>query len=312
MVAAALMLGLAPSPVRAQSAADVAAARELFIEGSELSKEGQWEHARDRFERSLALKRSAITLYSLGVAQMNIGQHVEALESFRAFLAYPESETAEPYVGPAETAIERLERRVAKLDIRIEPRGIAGLTVMVDRVAIPPAALGVPRLVNAGKHIIRAEAPGYGSATTAVTVAEAQTAPVVLRLTQSGQAGGLSDPMLPAPRGPHPRDGGEQAPSDFPVGPVTLMIGGGVVFGVGLAVGLVGVAEAGDAPSADSPEADSAKTKAIAGDVVAGVGVAAAAAGLIWLLVDDGEPEASAWVPRPLSQGGAAGLRWSF
>jgi hypothetical protein len=133
-------------------------------------------------------------------------------------------------------------------------------------------------------------------------VAEAERASVVLKLLRSDD-----------PNADQPGETGAESGS-FPVGPVVLMVGGGVVFGVGLAVGLIGVAEAGDAPSPDGEEADAAKTKALAGDVVAGVGIATAAAGLIWLLVDDGDAEAttSAWTPEPWAQGPVGGLRWTF
>ena len=53
-----LLVALVPLPAAAQSAADVAAARELFIEGAELAKAGRWQEARDRYERSLALNQT--------------------------------------------------------------------------------------------------------------------------------------------------------------------------------------------------------------------------------------------------------------
>jgi len=54
--ALALAVGvLGAAGARAQSAADVTAARDLFIEGSRLAEKGKWTEARDRYERSLAL-----------------------------------------------------------------------------------------------------------------------------------------------------------------------------------------------------------------------------------------------------------------
>lgn len=299
---ATLVIG-APTAA-AQSAADVAAARELFIEGSQLGRAGRWEQARDRFARSLELKRAAITLYSLGVAQMSIGQHVEALESFRAFLAEPVTDTTTTYVDPARGAIDELERRVAHLDIDVRPANAEGLVISVDRVDVPSAALGLPRLVNAGKHIVRARAPGYASRTAAITVAEAETKAVVLVLRPEGVA------VDPAP---------DAATSgDFPTGPVLVMASGGVVAATGIGVGLAGVAEAGDAPHADSPEADRARTKATVGDVLAAVGVGAALAGFLWLILDDDDdasavgdarpPRDAAWRPRVSPDG----VAWSF
>lgn len=297
----ALSLVVGPTPAAGQSAADVAAARDLFIEGSELSKAGRWEEARDRFERSLALKRAPITLYSLGVAQMSSGKHVEALESFRAFLAEPVTDTTQTYVEPARGAIEELEQRVAHLDIDVRPANLAGLVVTIDREEVPSAALGMPRLVNAGDHVVRAAAPGYASRTMAVTVAEAETKPVVVVLSRTG----ASEDIAPEP----------DASGDFPTGPVVLMAAGGAATIAGIGVGLAGVAEAGDAPRADSPEADAAKTKATVGDVVAAVGVGTAIAGLLWLLLDDdapagAPPEASAAGLRPRIT--PRGVAWSF
>ena len=68
-----LAVALVAQAAQAQSAADVAAARELFIEGAQLAREGKWVEARGRYERSLALKRAPMTLYRLGVAQMSSG-----------------------------------------------------------------------------------------------------------------------------------------------------------------------------------------------------------------------------------------------
>jgi hypothetical protein len=92
------------------------------------------------------------------------------------------------------------------------------------------------------------------------------------------------------------------------------LAGGAGVFVVGLAVGLAGLSEAGDAPASEGDEADAARTKGLAGDIVAGVGIAAAAAGLIWLIVYDGEPEPEAAVGamRPWSHGSASGLQITF
>src|SRR5947208_2586858 len=73
----------------AQPVDDVTQARELFREGSKLAEAGSWELARERFARSVKLKRAPLTLYNLGVAQQETGRMVDAIDSFRAFLAQP-------------------------------------------------------------------------------------------------------------------------------------------------------------------------------------------------------------------------------
>src|SRR5271170_2496434 len=104
LVALALALFSTP-PASAQAPPDIAHARDLFIEGSKLSDNGDWEGARDRFERSLKIKRAALTLYNLGIAQQETGRLVSAVESFRAFLALPVEPATQGYVDPVRTVV---------------------------------------------------------------------------------------------------------------------------------------------------------------------------------------------------------------
>src|SRR3954471_21248715 len=85
---AAMILVASRAP--AEPTDDVNRARDLFVEGAKLSEAGKWEAARERFEQSLKLKRSALTLYNLGIAQQETGHVVDAVESYRGFLAMPE------------------------------------------------------------------------------------------------------------------------------------------------------------------------------------------------------------------------------
>jgi tetratricopeptide (TPR) repeat protein len=307
MVLGVVLVG---GPAAAESPADIAAARELFKQGVAASKQGNWEEAVDKLSRSLALKRAPIAHYTLGVAQQNTGRLVEALENLRAFLASPREEATDLYREPAQKAIAELEPRVGRVAITIKPGKIPELKVHIDTEAVPAIALDQQRLVNPGSHLVKAEAPGFQSAQKRFEVTEGGSAAVELVLfpeEDKPDEPTLADqPTAPA----EPAD----ADAAFPTGPVVLMAGGAAVFGVGLAVGLVGLSEAGDAPSSEGDEADAARAKGLAGDIVAGVGIAAAAAGLIWLIVYDGEPEpeAATSAVRPWSQGSAMGLTLSF
>jgi len=318
---ALLLLALVPGPASAQSAADVAAARELFIEGAELAKAGRWEQARDRYERSLALKPAAMTRYSLGVAQMSTGMLVEALESFRAFLQEPSSGASEPYRAPATEAVARLEQRVGRVTIEVEPASTAGLAVTLDDEAVPVAALGRPRLVNPGSHALAATAPGYEPAAQQVSLAEGGSEQVTLTLIPLAPPPAPPAPPpqpwqpSPAPT-PPPRDSGLDEASDFPVMPVVLMGGGAVLIAVGVGVGVAGLSQANDAPHKDGDEAEAARTKALVADLMGGAGIVAVAVGVIWLIVadDDGATPAGAAgaAVRPFVGDQTAGLSISF
>lgn len=297
-----LALTLAPRHGVAQSAADVELARELFREGSAFAKKDDWEQARDRYQRSLEIKRAAITLYSLGIAQQNTERLVEALESLRAFLAEPRTKSTQAYEQPARDAIAAIEPRVARVSIHIAPEGLEELKVTVDGQTVPTVALGRPRLCNPGTHELLASAAGHEQASAEFTVGEGEATDARLSLVPLA-----TKPPPPPPTG---SDGPELT------APIVLLAAGGAVLITGVAVGLAGVSQASDAAYHDDDDADGARSKAVAGDVLAAVGGAAAGVGLILLVVqlassDEPVPEREARL-RPWGAGGAVGVEVLF
>lgn len=303
---AALLRG---APARADGAADVEAARELFIEGSRFAARDLWADARDRFERSLALRRSALTLYSLGVAQRNTGRLVEALDSFRAFLAEPSTPASRPYEVPARDAASALSKRIARMDIRIEPAQARAGKVLLDGVPIPAEALGQARAVNPGKRVVVASATGFRPARVEVVLVEGEHASVRLVLERARLA---EDPAAPGPAlsGPDAPAGPPAAPSRAL--PFTLIAGGTAMLAGGAALGLTAVNDASSAPTRDGAAAEGARHLALAGDVLAGVGLATAAAGVIVLAASRPQASATPASIEPWIGLGSAGLRGSF
>lgn len=302
VVSLALGLGLgAPGAAHAQGAADVALARDLFREGVELAQQGRWDEARERYRRSLALKRAPLTLYSLGVAQQQTGRFVEAIENFRAFLAErePENPATVPYEQPSREAVLALEKRVARLDIEIVPAAAKAVRLEVDGVLVPEAALGLPRPVDPGEHVIVVSAEGFRPARSTAKLAEGERGKVTLRMEPA------PGPRLSAPM-----------PSDTPSRalPIALVASGGTLFAAGLGVGLAGVSAAATAPTRDGPAANRARTLTLAGDVAGGVGLAVLGVGTVLMILAPTNPPASApqkgaWV-RPVVTGDGVGVRF--
>lgn len=277
---------------RADGAADIAAARELFNEASRLAAAGKWEEARERYQRSLGLKRAAITMYSLGVAQKNTGKLVEADENFRAFLAEPQTPATKPYDAPARQAIGEITPRLAKVAIAIQPADAPELVVTIDGERVPNVLLDRPRVVNPGAHDVLARAKGYADASQRVEVKDGGSGAVKLVLTPRPADAAAPAPIAPAPPPLAPRADIVPvlaAPPNRTV-PVGLMIGGGAVFVGGVVIGMLGVAQAGSAPTRNGDDASAARTKSAIGDVVAGVGLAAAATGLVILITQHRPP----------------------
>ncbi len=274
-------------PARAESPADVEAARAFFLEATKLGNEGRWKEARELYARSLALKPSAMTRYSLGVAQKETGRFADALGSFRAFLAEPPTAATAPFVEPARSAIAELEGRVGRVTIAMTPHPVEGLSLAIDGQPAPTATELI-REIDAGPHEIVARAPGFRATITRFNaVAGAPTTVPIALARMTRTAAGLATADFPAGS---PLASPRTAPLDSsaPYGkalPVVLMGSGGALFVAGLALGLVGVKQASDAPTRDGPEASAARAKGLAGDVLAGAGIAAVGAGLVLLLV---------------------------
>lgn len=283
-LALAVALGLwSARDARADNPADVALARELFKDGSSLAQKGRWEEARDRYERSLQLKRSAVTLYGLGIAQKNTGQLVFALETLRAFLAEPKSAATRLYEKPAREAVGELEKQVGRLTLQVRPPGLPGLVVTVDGQEVPPVALGQPRVVDPGRHDVVATAPGRREAHDVATVDKGGSATVSLVLETEARA--PAPPPREPPPPPRPAPMPDRPKSSGPgILPAVLIGGGALAFAGGATVGIIGIVQANDAPSSDSPDADAARTKMAIGDIVGGVGVVAMGIGVVMLL----------------------------
>jgi hypothetical protein len=313
-----------PAASHAQSAADVASARDLFKEAALMGLKGDWEGARSAYAKSLKLKRAPITLYSIAVAEKNTGHLIDALEHFRAFLAEPSTPATQPYEDSARGATEELAKRVAHVLVKLTPDG-AGPRVTIDGVEVPTAALDVPRMVDPGEHEVAASANGYLAAKQSVRLAEGGSTTVTLALAKAPVDAAAPEPpvLAPAARSTEPPS---RAPDSAPLPnrtlPVALMVGGGALLAGGVVVGLLGVSQASGAPTQDGPDATSGKTKALAGDIVGGVGIAAAGLGVVLFVL--GKPtrargssvapqrHESAWSIMPWGCGDVAGLRLRY
>jgi tetratricopeptide (TPR) repeat protein len=144
----AALLSLPAGLARAQSDKDVETARALFVEASTLADQGRFADARDRYQLSLRLRRAAITLYSLGVVDRELGRLVEAQESFRAFLAEPSAPGTQGYEEPARKALAEIDGKLAAArlaDATTAPPA-AGATAPLASGPVPAPLAPVARL----------------------------------------------------------------------------------------------------------------------------------------------------------------------
>lgn len=302
-LAAALLLAAAPRPAVAQGTGDVTAARVLFVQGAKLAREGRWEEARALYARSLAIKATPLTRYSLGVAQKETGHLADALASFRAFLAEPVTPTTAPYVGPAREAVVALEGRVGRATLAVTPGEIDGLTLSLDGKPLR-AAPGQVLELDPGAHEVAASAPGFRATVARFSVSAG--GPVEVPLALAPAAAGTVQASAAAGGLPPLADSSEGSSSRTL--PVVVLGAGGALFVGGAVLGLSGWKQAGDARSSTGSDASSARAKGILGDVLGGIGVATVGIGLYLLLNEPAPSTPTAGSVTPWLSASGAGV----
>jgi hypothetical protein len=268
----------ASNPVE-PSAADIATAREMFREGARLAAEEKWAEALDAYQRSMALRPSNLTRYSIAVVQERMGKLIEAMENLREFISSDHDTTTRRYVPAAEETLQNLEGRIGRVKVVI-PGNPRGAQVKIDDDVLPQAAIGIFRPTDPGHRRVEARVPGYARFVKEVNVQEGASIEVVVRLAPPGAEEGDED--VP-PSSAAESQGGSQKTTGM-----ILTIGGAGVFVAGLGVGIYGYSKAKSAETSDSPEADTARTTALIGDIGMGVGLVAAGVGT-YLLLSGGE-----------------------
>jgi hypothetical protein len=249
-------LALAPAGVprvaRAQqpqhSAADIAQARQLFNQGEDLRNNGDTKGALEKFKAAHALAGTPITGVELGRTYMQLGQLVEAHETFLSIARIPvlKEETPRSTAARKEAAqlADLVAPRIPSVSITITGGPPDQVSVSIDGVPVPAAALTSPRLLDPGPHTIVATVGG-ARGESSVQLKEGETKPVELKLAPAPAASQGSTQETPAgssspaaAEAPPPVRGG--------LGPL-VYVGGGVAvvgLGVGAVTGLMAMSKA--------------------------------------------------------------------
>lgn len=210
--AAFAVVCLLSASAAAQSAADIATARQLATQGIRLYDKGEYVQALDDLQRAQALFDAPVHLLYIARAQVKLGKLVEGSETYRR-LARTTLEPNAPQafrdaVEAAQRELPELEAKLPSVRVEAAPADAPGLRLFIDQEEVPAAALGVDRPINPGEHRIRVEATGYEPAETSLSVRPGEKKPVLLTLTPAapGTTAGSASPTtagraarLPAP-----------------------------------------------------------------------------------------------------------------
>lgn len=162
-VAFACAIALA-APARAQTAADRETARSLMEQGHELYDKKDFKEALKRFKAANDIMHVPSTALWTAKSQVQLGLLVEARDTIAAMRRMPENPNdPKPFKDARNEASkldDQLAGRVAALTIVLKgaPPGNSP-SVTIDDVEVPSTAVGLPRAVDAGHHVVAVKSP---------------------------------------------------------------------------------------------------------------------------------------------------------
>lgn len=271
-------------------------ARALFQRGQAAYNQGDYESAIRSWEGAYRLEQRPGLQWNLAQAYERLGRLPEAITSLEYYIEHASPD--DPSLPDGRARLVALRERLAHTGVRLIG-GVDGATVLVDGQDRGRLPRPDPIQLTPGSHEVVVRAPGHSEFTSTVSIAAGQFAEVRVTLRPSG----ASAPAVAS------------SGDSFPVGPVVLMAAGGAAIVTGVVIGVVALGDAGNAPSRTSPQADSARTLALVADITMGVGIAAAAAGVVWLAVSSGDSAsetATAVLPWATTEGGGVVVTGRF
>jgi len=178
-------------------------ADEAFKKGRELRKQQKWAEACAAFEESQRLDPQLGTQFNIAECDAKLGKLATALALYKEIAKRDANATRR---GAAADLAQKLEPRVPKLQIQLDPNAPGVIVTINGNPANDPAAA---QLVDFGTYQIAATAPGFDAATASVTVSEeAKVVVIALRLVPSAQP---ASPAVPSGK-PAPVTIDERAP----------------------------------------------------------------------------------------------------
>ncbi|MBN2196330.1 MAG: PEGA domain-containing protein [Polyangiaceae bacterium] len=226
---AAVAFASAPSLYAQDEADPVKEARKTFFQGIELEQAGNWAGALRMFRDVGQVKMTPQVRFHIAVCEENLGKLVAALGGYELALADADS-VGEAFRTEVEEKIAALRERIPKLNIE-RGKGAEAATIELDGIVLGASSVGVDVSVDPGPHLIAARSPGHEEFSTTVDVAERAVETVTVTLKK------VPTTAKPVDRGGAMSNGRPHTEKKFPVVPVALLGGGGVLLvGAGAAL----------------------------------------------------------------------------
>ncbi|HEX9294725.1 MAG TPA: hypothetical protein VF881_02790 [Polyangiaceae bacterium] len=181
--------------VHAQETSGQAEGRTRFRRGVDFFKEGDYRAALIEFKRAYELAPNYKLLYNLGQTSLELQDYASALRSFERYLSEGGKEIAAARRAQVEGEIERLKRRVARVEVTTN---VPDAEIFVDDVSVGRTPLPAPLAVSAGRRKISALKGGL-TAVRIIDVAGGDSTAVSLEILEPAAPSAAAPPST-APR----------------------------------------------------------------------------------------------------------------
>jgi tetratricopeptide (TPR) repeat protein len=158
----------AESSGRTQTEGNVEKARASFQQGVDFFHEGNFEAALAEFRKAYVTAPSYRLLYNIAQSYYELHDYVNALKTYQQYLADGGAEIAASRRAQVEEAAQKLQARIAYLDILVN---VAGAEVSVDDVPVGTSPLPDQVAVNPGPRRLSAVKAGLAATAKTITVA---------------------------------------------------------------------------------------------------------------------------------------------
>jgi len=162
------------------------AARALFLEGNRLFKIPLFDRAAEQYKAALSQWKHPAFYFNLSLAQLNLGQEVEAHESLEQALRYGEEPLGAEQFQEAKKQLQEVARKLGRIRITCQTKGAE---VTLDSATLFTGPGSYEGWVKAKAHEITAKNPDHLPKAKRVTVSpgELQTLDLTLRKLSEAQ-----------------------------------------------------------------------------------------------------------------------------
>ena len=157
-----------PAHGEAGSASDTREADRHFRTGVALFKRSKYADALAEFERAYAIAPHPLVLYNIATCHRELSHFVEAATYYLRFLADGKASVPVAQLAMAQTELDTILPRVARVAVTIVPPSDAAVLVVDGTALDHPTS---PLILSPGEHRLIARVSGRRDAERAVTVA---------------------------------------------------------------------------------------------------------------------------------------------